>query len=1159
MKKMIRRLGKILFAGTLILPIFLSVVFSSSSWAADVGLKLAFDPLPTNVADQGKLVISATDPEAVTVEVTPATGFDLQKMKAEAGTVTYQYLAKKAGKYTVTAIQNVAGKKETKAVTVTIAAVASLTTATIESKMSAASTTKTTGTDTSETTSSMSTTESTATETSKAVVPQRASKAVKGNPVLELPAEDDDKLGNLWDYNAYLTGQHSANLADTEGALAVKGDSVFPDDLQTFTYGASFREVNTTIGDPIRDDQYVNVLIGGKIDNRATNDWVKPVVENRTTNGKTQGWLVGRMNMSDWIYKNLGEWFSAIAYKASDDLIDGAFAKLQEQEDQMVKKLDYLTSELGEKVYDKDGIQLYASTNDPKVLVLKLANEQDPLEIKTLPIPAEFLQGDRYKQIIVNSNATKIVMNGTSIAGAVQQDAGTYSQLASKVSFYLPNAQSITNYVEDDGSYPDTSLPGINENGADNYGKDNGKNYYHSFTIGSVIAPQATVVYHSGSINGYVFVKNLHQRDGMEIHNFYNPWLPEIDQEKDGEVYLYKEDSETKDALAGAEFGIRAKGETNFIAVQVTDTKGNLTFSNLDYGEYEIIETKAPTGYELSSEIHEVTIDADAPSFSITLENQQKAVEKVAITIHKSDANSHNDLAGAVFGLRGLREHEFVKVKTDAEGNAQFAGLDAGYYEVVELEAPDGYQLDPHAQIIYVGEQGERKVVEVTNQPQETKKGTIQLTKIDGETGEPLAGVEFGVREFGQHEFVTKKTDSNGIVKFSDLNVGAFYTVAELKTLAGYELTPRPIVVKVSETGQDINLGNWSNQKGAVQKGALEIEKTDQDSGAALSGALFGLRMLGQKEYIEKETDAAGKVRFDDLTQGIYEVRELQAPAGYSTTNLVKKVSVGYDEEKPVTIEKWVNVKTATQLGSGKIIKLDENGVPLAGAEFAIRNDHEQKFSQKSVTNDQGEAYFENLPFGKYDVIETKAPNGYQPDGKLYHLYVSNKETDEETITVINHKKTTATGQIALEKRDKDTGKVMAGVVFSLKKSDGTQMATYKTDNNGRIFIKGLPFGSYRLIEKETLPEYQLDPTPLEFTIKKANETQVLQLHMVNVKKTSSSSSDTTEKTTGRNSDSSTSDKPYPKTGEGSTWYLSLSGIGFLAAALYLFYRKKNS
>lgn len=404
-----------------------------------------------------------------------------------------------------------------------------------------------------------------------------------------------------------------------------------------------------------------------------------------------------------------------------------------------------------------------------------------------------------------------------------------------------------------------------------------------------------------------------------------------------------------------------------------------------------------------------------------------------------------------------------------------------------------------------------------------------------------------------------KKTDSNGIVKFSDLNVGAFYTVAELKTLAGYELTPRPIVVKVSETGQDINLGNWSNQKGAVQKGALEIEKTDQDSGAALSGALFGLRMLGQKEYIEKETDAAGKVRFDDLTQGIYEVRELQALAGYSTTNLVKKVSVGYDEEKPVTIEKWVNVKTATQLGSGKIIKLDENGVPLAGAEFAIRNDHEQKFSQKSVTNDQGEAYFENLPFGKYDVIETKAPNGYQPDGKLYHLYVSNKETDEETITVINHKKTTATGQIALEKRDKDTGKVMAGVVFSLKKSDGTQMATYKTDNNGRIFIKGLPFGSYRLIEKETLPEYQLDPTPLEFTIKKANETQVLQLHMVNVKKTSSSSSDTTEKTTGRNSDSSTSDKPYPKTGEGSTWYLSLSGIGFLAAALYLFYRKKNS
>ncbi|MEG0079562.1 SpaA isopeptide-forming pilin-related protein [Enterococcus sp.] len=1195
MKRKLQRLGKFLFAGMLILPIILPVIFSSSALAAEQKLTLAFKPQPTKVADQGELVITTINPSEVIVTVTPDQGLRLTKTKTQAGKTTYQYKVEDVGKYAITATQIGTNQKETTVVTINQTGTTN-TAMTADSKSAAAIDSNATNDESSSMQNQ--TTVSSATETtnqSKATLQAKATqanadnKAVKGAVVRELPTADEDKLGNLWDYNAYLTGQHSANMADTEGAIAVKGDSVFPNDLQTFTYGASFREVNTTIGDPIREDQYVNVLIGGKIANRAQNDWVKPVVENRTSNGKTQGWLVGRMNMNDWIYKNLGEWFSAIAYKTRDSVIDGAFDSLQTQENQLTGKLDQVTTNLGETVYEGDNFKLIASKSDAEVLILKPISIQDPLELKTLSIPAEYLQGNRYKQIIVNSPATKVVMNGTSIAGAVQQDVGTYSQLASKVTFYLPHAQSITNYVEDDGAYPDTAQLGIAEDGSDNYGKDNGKNYYHSFTIGSIVAPNATVVYHSGSINGYVFVKNLHQRDGMEIHNFYNPWMPEIEQEKEGEVQLHKEDATDKSALAGAEFGIRKKGDSDFIAVKTTDETGNLTFSGLAYGEYEILETKAPNGYQLSPMVHEVTINEDKPTLSLTLENQKEPVAHVGIEIHKEDAENQEELAGAVFGLRGLREHEFTKEETNAAGNAEFEDLVPGYYELVELTSPEGYEIDPHPQIIYVDGQNKKEVIEIENTAKEEKTGSIQLKKIDAATGDALAGVEFGVREFGHRDFVTKKTDSNGVVQFSDLKAGAFYTVAELKTLTGYELTPRPLVVKVSEKGQDVNIGNWTNHKEVLKKGSLQIEKSDQETGSPLKGAIFGVRALGQKDYIEKETDKSGIVRFDDLAQGVYEVRELKAPLGYSTTNLVKKVNVGYDEENKLTIEKWTNVKTAVQLGSGKIIKVDENGSPLSGAEFAIRNDHEREFSQHAVTNEQGEAYFDNLPFGKYDVMETKAPDGYQPDGKIYHLYVGNKETDEETITVTNQKKVTNTGQVALEKREQDSGKVMTGVVFNLEKSDGTILDMYTTDKNGRIFVKDLPLGNYQFVEQKTLPGYELDPTPLTFTITHDNETQVFLLNMVNVKENPTESTtdttsttdteSTTESTTGTTDTVTTSestavrvgtttnstktanatkDNHYPKTGDRPNWYLMIGGTGLIAGVIYLFYRKNK-
>ncbi|MGL9730838.1 SpaA isopeptide-forming pilin-related protein [Enterococcus sp. DIV0756] len=1173
MGKKVEKLMRIIFIGILVIPLFHTFFLENQVFASEKTLDLSFDKQPSQVGDQGNLLITTDEPNYLKVSVTPESGLELVKGESSSGHVIYQYHVLQKGKYKIT-VSNRSGNENstpenTKSLSVEIKEPGTQETdASKEDTDSSIPSEE--GMENGAEFSQSSTDNKKAEKTEQSINAdqtlanreKKASAAPKGATVQTLSESNAAKLGNLWDYNAYLTGQHSANMADTEGAIAVRGDSVFPDDLQTFTYGASFRENNTAIGEPIREDQYVNVLLGGKIDNRATSEWVKPVVENRTTNGKTQGWLVARPTISDWIYKNLGEWFSAIAYKADDQIIDGAFAKLQAQEDQMNAKLDKLTKSAGKTVYEGSGYKLSASTTDSKVLILSFDKDNTPLEIKTLTIPDEFLKSDQYKQIVATSASKKIVMNGTSISGATRQDAGTYSALARKITFYFPNAQSITNYLEDDGSYPDTSKSGITSEGADNYGKDNGKNYYHSFTIGSVIAPNATVVYHSGSINGYVFAKNLHQRDGMEIHNFYNPWLSENEQPEVGSVTLHKQDSQTQTPLAGAEFGIRQKGATEFIDVQASDEQGNVSFEGIPYGEYEIIETKAPEGYELSTTIHKVTVSAQTSAVTLVAEDKKEAAVLVELAIHKSDQTTHADLSGAIFGLKGLREHDFIRVTTDKQGHAEYKNLVPGYYELVELTSPESYQIDEQPHIIYVGQEKKKSVIEFTNKHKVDKKGSIQLTKIDEATGKPLSGVEFGVREFGQKEFTKKKTDENGRVKFTELNVGAFYTVAELTSLNGYQLTPHPLIVRVGEGGQDVNIGNWTNKKEQPisQKGSLKIEKTDKATGKPLSKAVFGIRALGQKEYQKGETDSQGVLSFTDLSQGIYEVRELKAPAGYTATNLVKKVTVGYDPQDPITISKWENEQTATQLGSTKVIKTDDSGQPLANAEFAIRNDHERTFTKKAVTNESGEAYFNNLPFGKYEIIETKAPAGYQIDGTLHHIVVTNEQTDSHTLTVKDQKKIASVGQVSLEKRDKKTHRVLAGVEFNLEKSDGTVIKTYKTDKFGRIFVKDLAFGTYQFVEKKSLPGYELDTKPLPFTISRENASQLLTLTMVNKQKTD----DTTKQghhqqgTTGRSKGSQSSNSFYPKTNDTVQPLIAVAGLGITAAAIYLIFRKKQ-
>lgn len=81
------------------------------------------------------------------------------------------------------------------------------------------------------------------------------------------------------------------------------------------------------------------------------------------------------------------------------------------------------------------------------------------------------------------------------------------------------------------------------------------------------------------------------------------------------------------------------------------------------------------------------------------------------------------------------------------------------------------------------------------------------------------------------------------------------------------------------------------------------IEKTDNDTNEVLKGAKFEILDEKQKSIRAAETNNEGQVILDGLMPGIYYIKEVQAPNGYSIDSELKKVEIKLNQEISLTIK----------------------------------------------------------------------------------------------------------------------------------------------------------------------------------------------------------------------------------------------------------------
>ena len=283
---------------------------------------------------------------------------------------------------------------------------------------------------------------------------------------------------------------------------------------------------------------------------------------------------------------------------------------------------------------------------------------------------------------------------------------------------------------------------------------------------------------------------------------------------KRGTVIGYKVD-EDGFAIEGAVFGIFKPDETEFsedtaIMTATSDEIGEFAFENVPYGNWILREIKAAPAFVLNTENYAVNITEHEQVVEIIIENRY-IVGSVKVT--KTDADyPENKLTGAVFEayVDADRNKEYdpeidllVDELTETEkGIYRLENLRYNGYFLHEKSAPEGFIKDDGYYYFEIKNDGEIVNVETEagkgfiNKP---IKGELVILKTDKDSGEPIEGVGFRVKDTKGNIVAEDYTNAEGIVKFT-LRYGK-YTYEEFKTPYNYKADSTVYECEITDNG----------------------------------------------------------------------------------------------------------------------------------------------------------------------------------------------------------------------------------------------------------------------------------------------------------------------------------------------------------------------
>ena len=671
-------------------------------------------------------------------------------------------------------------------------------------------------------------------------------------------------------------------------------------------------------------------------------------------------------------------------------------------------------------------------------------------------------------------------------------------------------------------------------------------------------------------------------------------WRVLLDDEFKAKLKIVKQDDETKlpDLLANTEFKVYDLDAKKYVEQVTTypntvvhksyftDENGYLILpESLKCGNYRIEEVSAPDGYTQNTQYVEIKVDKntayqmDSVSgdaiITVTYENHPV---KGKLVIHKSGETlksfkkdfvyEETSLEGAEFEIyaaediftpdhqvdeQGNRHVIYAKdtlvktVTTDKNGEAVIKDLPLGKYRVKETKTPAGFVLNPDSQevsFIYK-DQNTPEIEEKLEFSNERQKVELSVEKQDAETGKALKGATFGLynkEAISSGDKVVVKADTllqeitsneKGKAAFTlDLPLGRYY-VKELQAPAGYVSSDEILEFDATYQGQDVKTIKLKSVK-KNQPTTVEVTKADITTGTELDGASMSVldkdgnvidswtsvkdsphvikRLQVRKTYILREELAPyGYLRATDVEFTISDTAEVQkvkmedeVPVARLLVNKKGEFldSVSLLDNAKGMIEHLFNYVT----GNLTDVTFNVYAAEAIRAADGVSADYyaADELVGSITTDGNGIAQMDNLPLGRYYIVEKETAHGYVLDNEPRYVDLTYRDQDTPLVTYsADWQNARQRVQVEVLKKEKDSDKVLSGAIFGLYAADDivsskgkvllakdTLIELKTTDEDGKIqFVADLPVDSRYYIKELAAPDgYVTDQEPQEFT-----------------------------------------------------------------------------
>ena len=423
--------------------------------------------------------------------------------------------------------------------------------------------------------------------------------------------------------------------------------------------------------------------------------------------------------------------------------------------------------------------------------------------------------------------------------------------------------------------------------------------------------------------------------------------------------------------------------------------RGKLVFNGLEKGEYLLETSKNLTGFDQTRLKYKVTVSDDASIRVTDLLNNREASTTTGkesivnnnLILSLEAKKTSGNIISIPISIQGLKRDKLTRLSLYADLNEAFADqtynisagegtYNSGKYKFtdisfdssnkwtanIKLKIKDG-KLDKADvkkifENIYLDNDG--KKVNITS-PLLYMSEVVENTKLNVDL---IRKEEPEVKPYKKTELPISPRALTGSAMSKSVDLDATDELPPVMLDSIIEATVNNALA--ASNGSELSdsdirlLARSASLPGENGKGKVVINKVDKANNALLEDAVFELLSSDKQTVVQTKTSGTdGKVKFDNINQGTYYIREATAPPGYAKDDTLWKVDVdssgntevskseyrvqsdevvGYYRKGRVNYEEEARTKT-------KIVDVDyENGT----------------FTQIMYLNTEGKAYYHN-------------------------------------------------------------------------------------------------------------------------------------------------------------------------------------------------------